>query len=280
VPRGLRATALVLAAIALGACGSAGVPGGSPSSAPDASTSTTSTTPSTSMSTSSSSTVPRRPLRRVLMVGDSVALTLGGGFERWGAPHHVAVWDGGALGASMLDGARVRGYWGEVQRAAAPCASHTTWTEVLTKFRPDVVVVLYGAWDIYDASWDGGRTWHIPGDPVWNAHYTAAVTDTARCLAADGAHVVWLAPPCFSSQPITGFTGSSGGDWNDPHRIEVQRALLHDVARRNGMTVTDIVHDAGCPVDYAHRPDGVHFSPTGADTLAARLAPVIERAAA
>jgi hypothetical protein len=43
------------------------------------------------------------------------------------------------------------------------------------------------------------------------------------------------------------------------------------------MTVSDIVHNTGCPVSYASRPDGTHYSDPGADAVAALLGPEIQR---
>ena len=55
------------------------------------------------------------------------------------------------------------------------------------------------------------------------------------------------------------------------------RTIDHAVATRDGVTVSDVAHNAGCPVDFGIRPDGVHYSDSGADTTVALLAPVIER---
>jgi hypothetical protein len=46
---------------------------------------------------------------------------------------------------------------------------------------------------------------------------------------------------------------------------------------RNNMIVSDIAHDAGCPVNFSARPDGTHFTDAAADAVAARLGPEIER---
>jgi lysophospholipase L1-like esterase len=137
-----------------------------------------------------------------------------------------------------------------------------------------VVVVLYGAWDVYDASFDHGRTWSSPGQPAWDRNYAAAVADAARRLAAGGAHVLWLASPCFAELP-----GTPGADavWFDPARVGALRSIDRSVAAANGMTVSDVVHDEGCPVDFSARPDGTHYSDAGADAVAARLGPEIER---
>jgi len=43
------------------------------------------------------------------------------------------------------------------------------------------------------------------------------------------------------------------------------------------MTVSPIAHDLGCPVDFDARPDGAHYTDSGADSVAAVLGPEIER---
>src|SRR4051794_12594097 len=60
--------------------------------------------PSPSTAPAAPTTTARR-VQRVLVVGDSVALTLGRGIERWGARHGVVVWNAGALGCALVDGA-------------------------------------------------------------------------------------------------------------------------------------------------------------------------------
>jgi hypothetical protein len=220
-------------------------------------------------------TAPRAPrVHRVMIVGDSVALTMGRGIERWGAAHGVYVLNGGALGCPLLAGVEVRGYWGVSHQPADRCNTREAWPKVLAEFRPEVVVVLYGAWDVYDASFDGGSTWTSPGEPAWNAFYERQVADTAARLSATGAKLLWLAPPCFGPAPGA---GDPGAPWYDSRRVDVIGAIDRAVARHNGMSVSSVVHDLGCPVDYADRPDGVHYGDAGADAAAARLGPQITR---
>ncbi len=213
-----------------------------------------------------------RPLRRILVVGDSVALTLGRGIERWGARNGVAVLNDGVIGCPLLNGVDVRGYWGVATRAADPCQTRRTWPQYLREFQPDLVVVLYGAWDVYDASFDHGKTWVSPGEPAFNRYYATRVDDAARRLAATGARVLWLTPPCFAAN---GGSLDPSAVWYDPARVEVLRSIDHSVAARAGATVSDVVHDAGCPVDFGTRPDGVHYSDSGADKTLDLLAPVM-----
>ena len=58
---------------------------------------------------------------------------------------------------------------------------------------------LYGAWDVYDASLDHGKTWVSPGQPAFDRYYASKVADAARRLQATGARVLWLTPPCFAA---------------------------------------------------------------------------------
>ena len=231
-------------------------------------------TSSTAPSPSTAGTTAPVRLQRVLVVGDSVALTLGRGIERWGVKNGVYVWNQGALGCTLLDGAQVRGYWGVQTRPTDSCGTRESWPKDLQQFNPQVVVVLYGAWDVYDASFDHGHTWTTPGQPAWNRNYAAEVRDAARRLAAGGAKVLWLTPPCFAEK-----AGTPGADapWFSPARVDVIGSIDHAVAATNGMAVSDIAHNAGCPVDFASRPDGTHYSDAGADAVMSALGPEIER---
>ncbi len=241
----------------------------SPSSVLAAARRETSTAPSAS---TTGTAAPR--VQRVLVVGDSVALTLGRGIERWGKRKGVLVWNGGALGCTLLDDADVRGYWGVETRQPDSCRTKETWPDALAKFRPDVIVVLYGAWDVYDASFDHGHTWTAPGQAAWDAHYREVVTTAAQRLSAVGSRQLWLAPPCFAAHPGANDTKAA---WYDRSRVEVIGAIERQVAATSGMTVSSAAHDLGCPVDMHARPDGVHYTDAGADTVAAALGPQIMR---
>ena len=232
----------------------------------------TSTTAANSASSAPSTTAV--PVRRVLVVGDSVALTLGRGIERWGARHGVLVWNGGALGCALVDGVLVRGYTGVESRAPDSCHSEESWPKVIDEFRPDVVVVLYGTWDAFDFSYDHGNTWEWAGQPDFDTRYSKLIAGAAHTLAARGAHVLWLAPPCVGPAPDA---TDAGAAWYDPKRIDALGALARQVAAANAMTVSATAHDLGCPVDYHERPDGAHYSDPGADIVATALGPQILR---
>ena len=231
--------------------------------------------PPTTASPSTSAGVPADAgVHRVLVVGDSVALTIGRGIERWGEKHGAYVWNGGALGCTLVDGVPVRGYWGVDTRKPDSCRIHETFPDAIKRFDPDVVVALYGAWDVYDASFDKGHTWSAPGSAAFDRHYAAAVSNAVRRLSSGGAHVLWLAPPCYEAHP-----GASdrGAVWYDPARVEALGTVVRGLAPTLGFTVSDVVHDEGCPVDLGARPDGTHYTDAGADAVAALLGPEIQR---
>jgi peptidoglycan/LPS O-acetylase OafA/YrhL len=226
---------------------------------------------STKPRSATTTTVAKPKLSRVLVVGDSVALTLGRGIERWGAQRGVSVLNSGKLGCSLLDDAQVKGYWGVKYQPPDSCQTEARWAGELAQFRPDLVVVMFGAWDLYEASWDG--SWHAPGDPVWNGHYRERVADAARRLQSTGAQVVWLAPPCFAAGP-----GSDpNAPWYDPARVDTLTSIYQSVTREQRIRITNVTRVTGCPVDLGVRPDGVHYSDQGADIVAAQLGPVLMR---
>jgi peptidoglycan/LPS O-acetylase OafA/YrhL len=247
----------------------------------------TSTAPTIHFAPAAPLVIPSAPLRtpsdraarntpqRVLVVGDSVALTLGRGIERWGAAHGIQVLNEGQLGCGLLNGAEVRGYWGVETRDADPCHQRALWQKLIEKFRPDVVVVLFGAWDVYDASWNGGRTWFAPGTPTWNTRYEADVSAAGAALRASGARVLWLEPPCFAD---TSPTDTSPPPWYSPSRVAVVGSIEQQVSAHDGEWVTDVVHQSGCPVNLTMRPDGVHYSDPGADRAAPAVGAAILRA--
>ena len=111
-----------------------------------------------------------------------------------------------------------------------------------------------------------------PGQPAFDRYYTAQVADAGRRLQATRARLLWLTPPCFAAND-----GSldPNAPWYDPARVEVLRTIDHRVGAGNGMTVSDALHDPGCPVDFGVRPDGVHYSDYGADATLTFLGPLI-----
>ena len=101
---------------------------------------------------------PRAPApwhpTKVLLVGDSVAGTLGLGFQTIGAEHNLWVWNRGRLGCGLFYGGSVY-EGGELLPVDPECDWHKAWPDELNYFKPDIALMLVGAWDILDREVDG-----------------------------------------------------------------------------------------------------------------------------
>jgi hypothetical protein len=198
-----------------------------------------------------------RPVKRIMIVGDSVALTLGRGIERWGAQHGVAVLNDGVIGCPLLIGVDVRGYWGRSRPPDVPTPE--TWPKYLSEFQPDLVLAPT-ARDVYDAPFDHGKTWVSPGQPGPTA--STRVEDASQRLEASAC--------CGSRRLVSQPTAahSAGAVWYDPARRRPYGSSTRCV--RNGMAISDIVQNA-VSGRLRTRPDGVHSTTRALTSTAAVL---------
>jgi hypothetical protein len=206
-----------------------------------------------------------RPLR-VVLTGDSVAWSLGVGLVEGESPPDDALVRvvanlGCTLtpGKSLVDGveveARLCGDWRAVAR------------RTVFDHRPDVVMSIWGAWEVYDHV-DDGRVLRA-GTPEFDAAYQQALVDNIDetiALAPD-VRFVFLTVPCMEERKA--WLGAEDSPRNDPEKLARVNALTAAVAAGYGDRAT--VVDLGpvlCPdgevlttVDGVEvRTDGVHFS--------------------
>ncbi len=107
---------------------------------------------------------------RVLLLGDSVAFTLGIGLHIHDYRWHVQIQNQSTLGCGVALGRKFRGdYRGQFQTATlnAPCGKRdvngkvpvpVAWAAWIREVRPNVVVLLAGRWEVYDRFLDGHWT--------------------------------------------------------------------------------------------------------------------------
>ena len=228
----------------------------------------------------------RSDATRVLVVGDSVAASLAAGLSGWGETHNAVVWDDARGGCGAIRRGNRRWIDGHVGPEDDCLPWRNDWADAVKRWRPDVVVLLVGIWDVADRQVQPGGPIVGPSDPAWRSlfvdEYSAAVKD----LASGGARVVVMTPPCvgYGGERTPGGLGPKEPAFAD-HRQAEARQLLSEAL---GGAVFDLF-DNLCPggefveqrtdSGVEVRPDGSHFSHEGSRWWADRnAANVIGRA--
>jgi peptidoglycan/LPS O-acetylase OafA/YrhL len=216
---------------------------------------------------------------KALMVGDSVAFTLGRGFEHVDNSG-VVLWDRSQLGCGFLPADQVKMGGQVVDNASACIARLDYWMPSIDQFQPDVVIMLVGAWDILDRKIDG--QWYRPGTVEYDQLFLSELDRDTAALTAGGRKLVVLTTPFFSRPELL----TTGQDWSeyDPWRVDRINALYRDflVDHPGRFTLIDLNKKIsphgrfadsidGIPV----RGDGVHFTQEGAAWVDEWLAPQI-----
>ncbi|KAA0236037.1 MAG: hypothetical protein JJLCMIEE_00695 [Acidimicrobiales bacterium] len=231
---------------------------------------------------------PPLPIR-LLVVGDSFSHSVGRGLVEWGLESGLAF----AVNAAIPGCGIARG--GEVMLADGPVAVDPAcggwadaWAELISDFQPHVVVVTSGGWDLGRRRQPGWDDFKSMGDPVFDEWLMGEYGEAIDVLAAQGATVVWMTPPCseegMAHNPLSGTDGTN----NEAIR-QLGDMVIDEVAptRAGVMTVIDTNAEL-CPggsylPDYRDvvdaRPDGVHFSDVGSYEFATWLGPQLLTAA-
>ena len=218
---------------------------------------------------------------RILLLGDSLAYTLGNGLGVQAGSWGATLENQGILGCD-LDPDSVVNIEGSVTQAAQGCANwQQTWQHQVDRLDPDVVAVLLGRWEVSDRI-VGGR-WTRIGEPAWDNRYAGELGQAIRILSSKGAHVV-----VFTLPYITQTTEAPDGapwDINQPVRTNQYNALVRSTVARY-RTVASVV-DLNRMLDpggaYRAEIDGVpvrdddneHISLYGGMLLRPQILPVL-----
>ena len=227
----------------------------------------------------------RSPVR-VLIVGDSVALTLGLGLYLGESPYHLNIYDEGILGCGVAVGPNYINH-GVVTASGPPCTtdpssyqcpvfagSHfvpcqswtSAWSDWIKELRPNVVVLLAGRWEMVDRIAPSGQLTNIL-NPAYAQYIKQQLELAVHIATAGGAKLVLETSPCFSSgeQP-------DGAPWPEDSqgRLDAYNDLVRQVGEEFPASVTVQDLDAvvcpggtyeadlhGVPIRTA---DGVHFT--------------------
>ena len=220
---------------------------------------------------------------RLLMIGDSLAITMSVGLATGSVRHDgVQVIDDGVFGCDYdTSPAYSQG------QLVIPYNSCLQWRTLyagdIAQYHPDVVGLLTGRWTITDRVVDGA-TVHV-GQPAWDDHVVAEYEDIVGFLATRGVKVVLFNLPYFDP-PQEAPDGSAFPE-DRPDRVT---AFNRDLARvataeRGRVTLVDL-NAILCPhgrfqtvVDrvVARWPDGVHITVPGGEWLQPRVLPTVAR---
>ena len=224
-----------------------------------------------------------RPVR-ILLVGDSVALTLGGTADSGGGLTNLAPKYGGILinkgwvgcgiarNSDAWDGTKMYPAWQD-------CAHwDTVRAEQVKETNPDVAAVLVGLWEMLDRK-VGGHTLYL-GQPGYDAYIGHELDTLIGILSSKGARVALLSPPCF------GAPDTANGDpypADSPFRLARFHQLLVQAAERShGVAEVIDLNPILCPNGHFMRSldgkvlrmdDGIHLTSAGDQLLAPTLLP-------
>jgi lysophospholipase L1-like esterase len=226
----------------------------------------------------------------LLVVGDSQAATLAQGVQAapgvYGLSHlpGYVVWNRAILGCPIISAPTFRFDGNDITNKCGGAGFwQEQWPADVAQFAPDAVVVMAGAWDVFDVVQPDGTILH-PGDPEWTAMYSQDVRQLFRSLGASGASgasVVALKPPCWGESTLVG-TDQQIAERLDPARVKAVDDVWTKVANEEGITLLDL-DSMLCPggaTDPGLRPDGAHFSGAGADAAAVPVAKAVKQALA
>jgi peptidoglycan/LPS O-acetylase OafA/YrhL len=133
------------------------------------------------------------PPKRVLVIGDSIAFTLGVGLMENEQAYGVEVADAAILGCAFNNQGQLnsRGKW-EDQYAGCPNALQE-WAADETRFHAQAVVVELGYRDEFDWRW-GARAMHI-GEPAFDAYVRARIQQYIDVLGRGGVPILFVTVP-------------------------------------------------------------------------------------
>jgi hypothetical protein len=221
---------------------------------------------------------------RLLILGDSIAMTLGMGLSAGSQPAYgVTVDDHATLGCDLDPQLLVR-TTGVTGPATAGCeAWRSLWPFLTAAAHPQVVALGVGRWEVADHRFDGH--WVHVGQASWNRHLTGDLDSAIAIFHQFGARVVLFTMPYVdpSERQPDGLPWSE----NDPARVRAFNALVWRVARSHPgeVNVIDLNRmlspagaytqsEDGITVRWA---DGVHVTTAAGELLQRQILPQIDR---
>jgi lysophospholipase L1-like esterase len=133
----------------------------------------------------------------------------------------------------------------------------------IAQIQPDVVLVIYGSFDMLDRKWDGSDTWTHVGLPDFDRALAQDIGDMTDLLGSGGAHVIWATYPRIRTGVVDGKVPLKDFPEYSHDRADRLNTLIREaVAQRPFASVLELRrHLQAWPngeLDGVKRPDGVH----------------------
>jgi peptidoglycan/LPS O-acetylase OafA/YrhL len=206
-----------------------------------------------------------RAVPRVAVFGDSQGMTL-----LRNAPSDLGSYatfsDQTIEGCGILTG-RVTSRTGERRDLTAACGGWLSqWRSNLARSRPQIALVMIGAWEVFDLTTADGKALTF-GSPGWDANFSAALRQGTDVLDTAGARVALALLPCY--RPIQGSAGYWPERGDDSRTRHINKLLRAAAAADPGHLSTveppaEYCTDPSIATNLNYRWDGVHFYKPGA----------------
>jgi len=213
---------------------------------------------------------------RVMVLGDSIGWTLGRGFLGWARrnPGQATVWNLAVYGCGVARGAlAVDGLQGERNCDDWP----DRWEADIERFRPDVVIILSGLWDLAERRIPSSERIVRPQEPAFDDWLVSEYQLAVDIASSRGARVVWLTSPCVGPEAEQAPLAKTGAF--EPHHIDHLNGVILPrlVESRPRQVILFDLFAMLCPagkfVDQLPwsrdlRPDDIHLGPLSARHVA------------
>jgi peptidoglycan/LPS O-acetylase OafA/YrhL len=217
--------------------------------------------------------------RRVLYAGDSVMWSLGLGMTPDIAHRlHVAVGNTGVYECGLTEGpARGKNGFVRTPGTGFGCDWPDQWPEYVSRFRPDVTVLMPAAWEVLDRQ--VGGQWLDFGTPAADRYLRDQIKKAVAVLTAQGGKVVFMSSPPFAVDPMADdYTPWTSDDaWRVAHVNDVVAKTVKGMPNVAQLDFASYYCPNGSCGDS--RWDGVHFQRAAAAQLDEWLLPRVLAAA-
>jgi peptidoglycan/LPS O-acetylase OafA/YrhL len=206
---------------------------------------------------------------RVIIIGDSVALSMASGLRNAG----LDTFPSGYPGCRVIEGSiKITGF----NATFGNCDWPTFWPSQIAKANPRVVIMATGGFELYDVRPPGAPKFLVPGTPAWARYFHSELQKAVDVLTGGGRFLVVTNYPCAQAPERAPRAFAHTGLFNDPRRKAANK-VLDQVAAENpdrvrlldldGFLCPTGVYQSGHARVDPMRIDGVHFSRRGSDLV-------------